>query len=97
MLGILGFVRDGVQIGPGKTLDSSVNHSSLSNFLTLLHATSRFIAKNDIARVMKDSYAFLEKANTIWFKTPVHGFHRSWIITLNPIPGLVEAISRYVK
>jgi hypothetical protein len=93
LLGVFGFVGDSTQIGPGKTLDSSVSIESSSKLLTMLNATSRSIAKKDIASSIDSSYRFLEKLAGEYSSEAVRGFHRSYFLSLVPssFKGTVNA------
>lgn len=81
---MFGFVSDSTQIGPGKTLDSSVGREHIGNLLTLLNATSRSIAKKDIATSMAQSYGFLEKLAKDYATEAVRDFHRYYILLYVP-------------
>jgi hypothetical protein len=96
LLGVFGFVSDSIQIGPGKTLDSSVNIESPSKLLTLLNATSRSIAKKFIGTSMDSSYRFLAKLDGDYAREAVRDFHRSYILSLIPpsCEGVVNALSK---
>jgi len=96
LLGLFGFVSDSIQIGPGKTLDSSVNLESPSKLLTLLNATSRSIAKKAIGTSMDDSYRFLSKLAGEYAMEAVRDFRRSYILSLIPpsVVGVVNALSK---
>jgi hypothetical protein len=96
LLGVFGFVNDSIQIGPGKTLDSSVDVESSSKLLTLLNATSRSMAKKAIGTSMADSYRFLEKLGGSYAMEAVRDFRRSYILSLVPpsLEGAVNALSK---
>jgi len=85
LLGVFGFFQVSTQIGPGKTLDSSVSEKLVRNFLTTLNATSRSIAKKDIASSIDSSYRFLEKLAGEYSLEAVRGFHRSYFLSRVPI------------
>jgi hypothetical protein len=96
LLGLFGFVNDSIQIGPGKTLDSSVNVETSSKLLTMLNATSRSLAKKAIGTSMDTSYRFLAKLDGEYAMEAVRDFRRSYILSLIPpsLEGVVNALSK---
>lgn len=81
LLGVFGFFKSGAQIGPGKTLDSSVSEQTLRNFLTLLNATSRSIAKKSIATSSSAALEFLSKLSGSYQEEAVHHFHGNYALS----------------
>jgi len=94
LLGVFGLLTQSTQIGPGKTLDSSASRECILNFLTLLNATSRVIAKKDISTTQKDSYQFLTKLETEYSDVAVRHFHGSYILSYIPKTEFMNALVR---
>jgi hypothetical protein len=89
-------MRDTIQIGPGKTLDSSVDRETALDLLILLRETSRLLAKKKDAAFRKASKDFLVKFRNEFSVEAVRDFRR-WHFLLYVPSSLEGAVNSLVK
>lgn len=89
LLGLFGPVNDGLQMGPGKTLDSNAEQSALIGTLNLLSATSRSLATKEIDRNLEKAIKFITNLVDVYSKVLVPVFQRSYFLSLSPMIKVV--------
>jgi len=73
-------VEDSIQIGPGKTLDSSVDSDSAIDLLTILRETSLAMAKKKVSRYIESSNQFIAKLGDDALGVVVRDFRRGGLL-----------------
>jgi hypothetical protein len=96
LVGLFGLVKDGFQIGPGKTLDLSVELPSYIYFLRMLSATSAELSKKEIQRNLEKAIKFVTNLEDLYSKSLVHVFRRLYFLLPPWLSQGVNAISRFL-